>query len=149
LHSWEIVVRVLVAEVDKVIRDQVLVGLESFADIETDAATGVEALDLVRKRDFQCIFVGFNQSDTSGQDFLDKLKSMNPQTELILLAPEAHARRLSQDHTGSRPAPRHPRAWRSGWRLRVFSVLRKPLVPLEFYRTVGRLRKRLRTTNES
>jgi CheY-like chemotaxis protein len=138
---------VLVAEVDKVIRDQVLVGLESFGDIETDAATGLEALELVRKREFDCIFVGFNQSDTSGQDFLDKLKTMNPQTELILLAPEAHAKRLSQDNNGSRPPPRQPRAWRSGWRLRIFSVLRKPLVPLEFYRTVGRLRKRLRIAN--
>lgn len=121
--------RVLVAEADKVVRDHVVVGLENFGTIETEIATGIEAIELARKKEYHCLFVGLNAEDPASRELLDSLRQTAPQSELILLAAEGQAKKLSQSRNEAR----------------IFSVLKKPLVPLEFYRTVSRLKKRLRS----
>ncbi|MFO0985464.1 MAG: hypothetical protein U1E76_27655 [Planctomycetota bacterium] len=121
--------RILVAEADKVVRDQIVVALENFGNIEADVATGIEAIELARKKEYHCLFVGLDPGDSGSRDLIDVLRQSAPQRELILLATESQTKKLSQNRNEAR----------------IFSVLKKPLVPLEFYRTVSRLRKRLRT----
>ncbi|MEW6745033.1 MAG: hypothetical protein AB1486_19950 [Planctomycetota bacterium] len=119
--------RVLVAEAGTAVRDHIVAGLRVFDGITADLAQGPEILDLAARKDYDFVVYGIATSDPQELQLLEQLLAMEKGPDLLVVARDAIAKKLASE----RPSPR------------IFSTIRRPIEPLQFYRTVSRLRRRL------
>ncbi len=118
--------KVLLAELDAEIQDQIHVGLEAFGDISADSARGVMALDRVRRCDYDCVFIGVGGGNDPGQELFERARDEHPELPIVIVANETSMRKFKGEKV----------------RGKIAASLLTPLVPVEFYRMVGRLRSR-------
>ncbi len=85
--------RILVVEDDDIMRITVSDHLGSFAWQVDEATTGKEALELVRKNDYDLVVSDIRMPGMDGEQLLTSVKQMSPATEVIMMT--AHG---STDH---------------------------------------------------
>ncbi len=116
--------KVLVAEKDPVLRDQVIMGLNAFADMEVHEASGLMALDRIRHGEYNVLVLGLGLgADDPGFDLLDRLRSDDLEIDIVVVATEGIISQLREEKA----------------RGRIFAFLVNPLDPVEFFRTLARL----------
>jgi hypothetical protein len=117
--------RVLIAIADPELADQVSVGLAAFEDIECERESGVLALERVRRQEADALILALDPSAPENQQLLEKVASERSGADVIVLGHEAAIAKLRGDKV----------------RGRVFGLLPVPLEPVEFFRTISRLRR--------
>lgn len=118
--------RLLLVIGDPVLRDQVRVGLQAFGDIEVEEADGLLAPDKLRRLELDALLVGIDPATPENEALLEQLRAEQRATEIVVFGHEAIADRLKEDKL----------------RGRIFSFFTSPLDPIEFFRTINRLRKK-------
>jgi DNA-binding NarL/FixJ family response regulator len=111
---------------DKLVRDQVKVGLQQFPEFSVTTGEGYAAINELRQRHCDCVFVASDPTDGEGLRLLNHLRSFDRTTEVVPIATERHARDMAGEKT----------------RLNITAFLHTPIQPAEFFRLVGRLRAR-------
>lgn len=118
---------VFIIERNKLVRDRVKVGLQQFPEFEVTCGTGYAALEEVRQRDYQVVFVGISElGNSEGMQILDQLRSLERQVEVVVVAAEGCVRELSKQKSA----------------FSITAILTAPVDPTEFFRLVSRLRER-------
>ena len=125
--------RALVAESNPTLRDQVVVGLEMIGGIEIETAERDHTIDLLTKKNYDFLVFGLVATSKESFELLDTLQLLEEAPQIIVLAPEAAAKKVSINRQGSR----------------LFSTVRVPIEPLEFYKTLSRLLRRLTPKDKS
>jgi DNA-binding NarL/FixJ family response regulator len=118
--------RILLVIGNSLLRDQVKVGLQAFGDIEIEEADGVLAPDKVRRHELDAVLVSLEPEAPENEQLLEQIRSEAHPTEIIVFGQEAAATRLREDKL----------------RGRIFSFFTEPLDPVEFFRTISRLRQK-------
>lgn len=118
---------VLVAENDKMARDQAVVGLENFETFSVDVAMGMTAVEMIRQKDYSFVLIGINPSDNAGPDLLKDINERNGTLDIVVMASEIIAKNMSREKIHSN----------------IFAFIKKPIDPLSFYHTINRLRMRI------
>lgn len=117
---------VLLVEKDPHVRDQVKVGLQQFQQFHVTCGDGYAAVNELRQRYFDCVFLGVNPRDKESLRLLQHLRSFDQTTELVVLTNARHVKDMSGDKT----------------RFNINSFLRTPLDVKEFFSFVGRFLER-------
>lgn len=107
-------------------RDQIKVGLQQFPEFAVTWGEGYAAINEVRQRHYDCIFIGIEFPDQEGFKLLQHLRSFNRSTKVVVVTGERHARDLAAEKS----------------RLNIAAFLHVPIDAREFFRLVGRLRAR-------
>jgi len=118
---------VLVAENDKLTRDQAVTGLENFEIFEVDVAMGMSALEMIRQKDYDFVMIGINPSDNTGPDLIRDIRERDSALDIIVLTGEIIAKNMSRDKIQSN----------------IYGFIQKPIDPLYFHQTVNRLKQRI------
>ncbi len=111
---------------DKLVRDQVKVGLQQFPEFIVTTGEGYAAINELRQRHCDCVFLAADPTDGEGLRLLNHLRSFDRTTEVVPIATPRHARDMAGEKT----------------RLNITAFLHTPIDPAEFFRLVGRLRAR-------
>ena len=117
---------VLLVVRDKLTRDQVKVGLQQFPEFQVTLGEGYAAVNQVRQRDYDVVFLGVEPSDEEGIRLLQHLRGFDRTTEVVVVTTERHAKLMAGDKS----------------RLNIASFLSTPLDVSEFFRLIGRMRAR-------
>lgn len=117
---------ILLVEKDRLIRDQVKVGLQQFPDFTVTCGEGYAALNELRQRQFDAIFLGVDRNRNDGPKMLEHLRSIDPTTDVVVITDDRTAKEWSKEKG----------------RLRIVSFLTVPLIAAEFFRLLGRMRER-------
>ncbi len=117
---------VLILERDKLIRDQILVGLQNFPEFAVDLGEGFGGLNMTKQKDYHCVVIGTNLQDDNGMELVETFCQHEHESDLVLVT----TTRRAKSHQSLRA------------RYDVFSILYAPLDPREFFRLVARLRRR-------
>lgn len=118
--------RILIIESSKVVRDQILVGLQNFPEFAVEASQGFAGLNKARQNRYDCVFIGARLDSDMGREFLDHFRATDSTTDLVLVT----STRKVKGHLALRA------------RYDVFSILYVPIDPKEFFRVVARLRRK-------
>jgi len=118
--------RILLVIGDPLLRDQVRVGLQAFGDIEIEEADGFLAPDKLRRHELDGLLVGIDPATPENEALLEQVRAESRPTEVIVFGHEAVAERLREDKL----------------RGRIFAFFTAPLDPIEFFRTINRLRQK-------
>ncbi|MBM4015766.1 MAG: hypothetical protein FJ293_12490 [Planctomycetes bacterium] len=108
------------------LRGQVKVALEAFGDLEVDEEVGVLALEKIRRSEVDALLVGLDPAVPEHDALIDQVRNDLPQVDLIVLGHDAAIAKLKNDKV----------------RGRVFALQKLPLEPVDFFRTIRRLRER-------
>ena len=111
---------------DRLIRDQVKVGLQQFPEFNVTVGEGYAAVNEVRQHHYDSVFLAVDPSE--GLRLLEHLRSFDRTTEVVVITTERNARDLSTEKA----------------RLNINSFLHTPIDVTEFFRLVGRFRERKR-----
>jgi len=111
---------------DKLIRDQIKVGLQQLPEFGVTVGEGYAALNQLRQRDYGCVFLWVDPEDGEGLRMIEHLRSFDRTTEVVAITTQRHARDLAGDKT----------------RLNITAFLRAPVEAEDFFGVVGRLRAR-------
>jgi len=117
---------ILLLEKDKIVRDQILVGLQNFHEFAVDAAEGFPGLNRTRQKDYACLFIGCNPDDGEGLELLERFREWDRDTDVVLVTSYKKTKLLMSQRS----------------RYNLFSILHVPIDPRDFFRLVGRIRKR-------
>ena len=118
---------VLVAENDKLARDEAVVGLENFEAFNVDVAMGMSALEMIRQKDYAFVMVGVNPSDPTGPELIENIRKRDSKLDILVMTGEIIAKNMSRDKMQSN----------------IYAFIEKPIDPLYFHQTVNRFRLRL------
>ena len=118
---------VLVAENDKLSRDQAVVGLENFGTFDVDMAMGMSALEMIRQKDYAFVLIGINPGDPTGPDLMSDIRERDSTLDIMVMASDIIAKNMSRDKVHSN----------------IFAFIQKPIDPLSFHQTVNRLKMRI------
>lgn len=118
--------RVLLVIGDPHLRDQVTVGLEAFKDIAVEVAEGLLALDKLRRTELDAVLIELGPSAPENEQLLEQFRAEALAGELILVGHDALTDRLREEKL----------------RGKVFSFFTQPLDPVDFFRTINRLRQK-------
>ena len=77
---------VLVAENDKLSRDQAVVGLENFGTFDVDMAMGMSALEMIRQKDYAFVLIGINPGDPTGPDLMSDIRERDSTLDIMVMA---------------------------------------------------------------
>lgn len=116
---------ILVLVRNKPIRDQVVVGLQNFPEFAVEIAEGFSGLNRTHQKSFDAIVIGCGEHDTEGLQLLERLRSYDEKTEVVVIADFKKAKVLTSQRS----------------RLNICSILQEPLDPEDFFRVVARLRR--------
>ena len=111
---------------EKLIRDQVKVGLQQFPEFNITVGEGYAAINEVRQHDYHCIFLAVDPSRRDGMRLLQHLRSFDSTTEVVAIAAAQHAKELAAEKS----------------RLGIGATLHTPLDVTDFFRLLARLRSR-------
>ena len=117
---------ILLVESDRYVRDQVKVGLQQFQDFNVTWGEGYAALNQLRQRQFDCVFMGIEANSEEGILLLDHMRSFDPTTELVVMTSSRQAKGMS------------------GMKARygIIGFIHTPIVVHDFFRFLGRIRER-------
>ncbi len=119
--------KVLIADVESQIQDQMQVGLEAFEGVEVECAEGFRALELLRSSNYDCVFIGIAGSSDAGQGLFDRVSEEMQGTTVVVVAPAVVQAKLKEEKA----------------RGRILTFLGTPLQPVELYKTIHRIQSRL------
>ena len=117
---------ILLLEKDKLVRDHVLVGLQSFPEFAVECGEGYRGLNRTRQKSFDCLFIGCSPEDGEGLELLERFREYDRGTDVILVT-SFKKTKLLMSQKG---------------RYNLFGVVHVPVQPREFFRLIGRLRRR-------
>ena len=69
---------ILIVERNKIIRDQVLVGLQNFPEFAVETGEGFGGLNKTKHRDYDCVFIGSNLQDEHGLELVEHTRETAP-----------------------------------------------------------------------
>ncbi len=118
---------VLLIESDKIVRDQIKVGLECIQEITVEIADGFSAVNRARQASFDYIMIGHDPDQQDGLTEVHNLREFDLETSVILITPARQAKNLSKERT----------------RLNIYSCLNRPINERDFFRLVTRMRERV------
>ena len=116
----------LIVENDPLVRDQLKVALQQFPDVHVATGTGYAALNELRGRAFDCVFLGLDGEPHEAIKLLQHLRAIDKDAQLFVVAPAARCRDLSAEKT----------------KFGIHALLSAPLVPRELFAQLGRLFER-------
>ena len=115
--------RVLLANFETTISDQIQIGLDAFPDVQVETADGVAALDRVRSQQCDCLFVSIARPDDPGEELWENVRESMEDLAVVIVAPEQLLKR-----------------YRSSRLQGCFvSFLRQPLEAVDLFRTMNRM----------
>ena len=118
---------ILLVEGDRLIRDQVKVGLQQIPEFTVTCGEGYGGLNELRQRDYAVVFLGAPASVQDAKRLLEHMRSIDTKTDLVVLASDQMARDLQADKA----------------RYDIWSFLPTAVSVGEFFRLIARLRERL------
>jgi DNA-binding NarL/FixJ family response regulator len=118
--------RLLLVIGNSLLRDQVRVGLMAFGDIVIEEADGQLAPDKLRRHELDALLVDIDPATPENETLLEQLRNESRPTEVVVFGHEAIADRMREEKL----------------RGRIFSFFQQPLDPVEFFRTINRLRQK-------
>lgn len=118
--------RLLLVIGNSLLRDQVRVGLQAFGDIVIEEADGQLAPDKLRRHEIDALLVSLDPATPENEELLEQLRNEARPTEVVVFGHEAIADKMREERL----------------RGRIFSFFLSPLDPVEFFRTVNRLRQK-------
>jgi hypothetical protein len=118
--------RLFLAIQNRALFDQVQVGLAAFGDVEIDTEQGVLALEKIRRSDIDGLLVALDPAAPEHESLIEQVRRDMPQLDVIVLGHESALAKLKEDKV----------------RGRLFGLLELPLAPVDFFRTIRRLRER-------
>ena len=121
--------RTLLVAANPVVADQIKVGLAAFGDIRVDEESAVLALDKLRRFDLDAMILALDPTAPEASELLEKVRSEPIGIDIVVLGHEAMTAKLREEKV----------------RGRVFALLKLPLEPVEFFRTINRLRQKRAT----
>ena len=116
----------LLVEKDRLVRDQIKVGLQQFAEFTVTWGEGYAAINELRQRPYDVVFIGCDNKDEECVRLLKHLRTFDRTTEVIVVCGQRTAKDLHAEKT----------------KLNVSGFVHTPLNVLDFFRVVGRLRAR-------
>ena len=117
---------ILLVESDRHVRDQVKVGLQQFQEFNVTWGEGYAALNELRQRRFDCVFIGVDPTSQDGMRLLDHMRTFDKATELIVMASSRHAKSMASMKA----------------RYGIVGFIHTPIVVNDFFRFLGRFRER-------
>jgi len=117
---------ILLVVSDRLIRDQVKVGLQQFPEFSVMWGEGYAAINQARQTKYDCVFLEIPPQAQDGTRLLQHLRSFDTTTELVVITSERSARDMAKD--------------KSAYNIAAF--LHTPIDVAEFFRMVARLRAR-------
>ena len=90
---------ILLVEKDRLVRDQVKVGLQQFPDLKITTGEGYGGLNLLRQRSFDLLFLGLPGELVAARKMLEYFRSIDKSTDLVLVAPAKLTRDLAQERS--------------------------------------------------
>lgn len=117
---------VLLVEKDPLIRDQVKVALQQFPEFHVTAGTGHAAINELRSRTFDCLFLGVDPRQKDTVKLLHHLRSFDTTTELFVLTASRNVRDMAVDKT----------------KYNIHSFVQTPIVVRELFGLLGRFLER-------
>ncbi|MBL8840140.1 MAG: hypothetical protein JNL90_01290 [Planctomycetes bacterium] len=118
--------RLFLAVPTPALADQLRVGLAAFGDIEIDAEQGVLALEKIRRADIDGLIIALDPAAPDHDSLVEQVRRDMPQLDVIVVGHDAALAKLREDKV----------------RGRIFALLGLPLEPVDFFRTIRRLRER-------
>lgn len=118
--------KVLIADCPPELRDQIHVGLDAFATFQIHEAEGLKALELIRRYQYDLIFLYVGSGKQSKERLIDRMEGRDGETPIIVVAKPP----IIEDLKGQKV------------RARVFTFLEDPLAPVELFRSVQRFQQR-------
>ncbi len=123
--------RIFLAVTQPVLADQIKVGLAAFGGVQIDQEHGILALEKVRRLDVDALILDLDPNAPEQQELLDKARDEVPGLDVIVICHEAIAVKLREEKV----------------RGRIFALLKDPLIPVDFFRTISRLRQKRATVH--
>jgi len=117
---------ILLVESDHLIRDQVKVGLQQFPGYQVTCGEGYSAINELRQKTYDCVFLGVPSQGDEGRRLLDHLRSFDRSTEVVVISSGRAAKDLGSEKN----------------RLGISGFVHAPVDPQEFFRFCGRFRER-------
>ena len=117
---------VLLVVRDRLTCDQVKVGLQQFPEFHVVAGEGYAAINSLRQRQYDCVFLSVDQQDREGFRLLQHLRGFDRTTEAVVVTNERHAKDLAAEKS----------------KLNIAAFLHTPIKVTDFFRLVGRMRAR-------
>jgi len=116
----------LIVENDPLVRDQLKVALQQFPDVHVATGTGYAALNELRGRAFDCVFLGLDGEPHEAIKLLQHLRAVETDAQLFVVAPADRCHDLSAEKT----------------KFDIHAMLSTPLSPRELFALLGRLFER-------
>lgn len=117
---------VLLVEKDPLIRDQVKVGLQQFAEFHVTVGNGHAGVSEARGKVFDCVFLGVDPRQKETVKLLHHLRSFDTTTELFVLTAQRNVRDMALDKS----------------KYDIHSFVQTPIVVKEFFGLIGRFLER-------
>ena len=118
---------ILLIERDRLVRDQVKVGLQQFPELHVTCGEGFAAVNELRQKSFDCVFLGIpGDQQQDGIRLLEHLRSFDRSTEVLVVTTS----RGAKDMQGLRG------------RLGISGIVQTPIEITDFFRAVARFRER-------
>ncbi|MCC6672872.1 MAG: response regulator [Planctomycetes bacterium] len=117
---------ILLIERDHLVRDQVKVGLQQFPEFTVACGEGYAAVNELRQKHFDCVFLGVNTEDKEGLKLLKHLRSFERSVEVVVMTSARNAKDMARDKS----------------KMNIGSFLTTPIEAPEFFRLVSRMRDR-------
>jgi DNA-binding response OmpR family regulator len=124
---------ILLVERDRLVRDQVKVGLQQFPEFTVTWGEGYAAINELRQRRYDLVFLGCDNAEKEVLRLLKHLRSFNQAIEVVLIVAPRTAKDLAAEKG----------------RLNIQAFLHTPIDVRDFFRLVARLRTRLRERDKS
>jgi DNA-binding response OmpR family regulator len=117
----------LIVENDPLVRDQLKVALQQFPDVHIATGVGYAAVNELRSRTFDCVFLGIDATQHESVKLLQHLRALDRDTPLFVLAAGDSGRELAAEKA----------------KFGIHALLATPLAPRELFAQLGRLFTRL------
>ncbi|MHC5063655.1 MAG: response regulator [Planctomycetota bacterium] len=117
---------ILLVERDRLIRDQVKVGLQQFPEFTVTTGEGHAGLNKLRSHSFDAIFLGIPPEGKDRLKLVEHLRSFDFNTDLVVMTEDKSVKDLAKVKS----------------RFNVSSFLSTPISAVEFFRLVARIRER-------
>ena len=119
---------ILVVESDKVLRDHIKAGLQSFQRFVVTFAEGYPGINQVRQKTFDYVMLGVPSVDSEAMHLLKSLREFDRDTEAVVLTAHKVAKTMTPEKS----------------RLNIFAFIDVPIDAAQFFRTVSRFKRRER-----
>lgn len=116
----------LIVENDPLVRDQLKVALQQFPDVHVATGAGYAAINELRSRSFDCVFLGIDAAQHESVKLLQHMRSIDKETQLFVLASANGCDELAAEKA----------------KFGIHALLSTPLVPRELFAQLGRLFER-------